>query len=325
LKHLDCTLRDGGYQNNWNFSKRFIEDYINLMVLLRLDIIELGIRSHIRNDNFGSLSYCADSDLDILPEVSQIYAVLVNISEFIDEDITYFRTLFPNNASASRFKIVRMVGTLESIQRCRPHIEYLKSKDYTVCINIMRISTVDEARLFSLREVIANLEFDVLYIADSLGGLTETTTSGKLQMLRKITSKDIGVHMHDNQGVALQNTLVAKQSGATWLDTTLMGMGRGAGNAATERLLIALGNEANLPQQTDFIQKYIVPIFSNSSWGPSLDFYYAGFWNLHPNYVTEMRELKLSINQIIFALSRLRLVGGDNFDLLKLEKILSRL
>ena len=320
--HLDCTLRDGGYQNGWNFSKQFINDYINLMNLLKLDVIELGIKSNIRNGKFGPLSRCNEIDLHALPNSPLVYSVLVNIAEFIEQDMQCFRNLFPVSVEKCRYKVVRMAGTLETVQRCQPHIEYLKSFGYTVCLNVMRVSTIEVSRLSDLGEALNHIGCDVLYIADSFGNLTPTSTSKIMRALKAVTDMLIGVHMHDNQGLALQNTLTANEHGASWLDSTMMGMGRGAGNVATEKFLLSTGYETQVQDQVEFIIKHIQPIFTHSPWGPSLDFYYAGLWNLHPNYVTKMRDYKLSIEKILAVLLRLKSVGGQKYLPQKLDAII---
>jgi len=325
LIHLDCTLRDGGYQNGWNFSAQFVNDFLNLTNMLKLDVVELGIKSNIKNDNFGPLSHCNDCDIELLPNSRAPYSVLVNISEFIDQDIKYFKKLFPVSSEKSRYKIVRMAGTSDTIQRCEPHVEYLKTQGYTVCLNVMRVSTIDGLQLSALGEAIKNVKYDVLYLADSFGNLTPKTTLEKIKALTSVGTKTIGVHMHDNLGLALQNTVTATKCGASWFDTTFMGMGRGAGNAATEKLFLSQRNTAHLHAQVEFIIKHIQPIFNDSPWGPSLDFYYAGLWNIHPNYVSKMRDYKLNIADILAVLLSMQDTGNAKFDLKILEAAMEAL
>lgn len=317
--HLDCTLRDGGYQNGWNFSAQFLSDYIILANLLKLDVVELGIKSNIQNDNFGPLSNCNECYIETLPNSLAPYSVLVNISEFIDQDIKYFKKLFPVSAEKSRYTIVRMAGTSDAIQRCEPHVEYLKTQGYTVCLNVLRVSTINVSQLSALGDAIKNIQYDVFYIADSFGNLTPKTTLEKIKALTSVDTKTIGVHMHDNLGLALQNTVTATECGASWFDTTFMGMGRGAGNAATEKLFLSHKNAAHLDAQVEFIIKYIQPIFTDSPWGPSLDFYYAGIWNIHPNYVSKMRDYKLGIEDVLAVLLSMQDTGNEKFDLKILE------
>ena len=125
--------------------------------------------------------------------------------------------------------------------------------------------------------------------------------------------------MHDNLGLALQNTLTASEYGASWFDSTFMGMGRGAGNAATEKLSLSQKNTAHLHAQVEFIIKYIQPIYTDSPWGPSLDFYYAGFWNIHPNYVSKMRDYKLDMEDVLAVLLSMQDTDNEKFDVKILE------
>ena len=96
-------------------------------------------------------------------------------------------------------------------------------------------------------------------------------------------------------------------------------------NVATEKFLLSMGHEMQLQEQVEFIGKHIQPIFTHSPWGASLDFYYAGLWNLHPNYVTKMRDYKLSLEKILAVLFRLRTVRGQKYELAQLDATMESL
>jgi 4-hydroxy 2-oxovalerate aldolase len=77
----------------------------------------------------------------------------------------------------------------------------------------------------------------IIYFADSLGKMTPAEISDLVQIAKKYWKKDLGIHTHDNKGLALSNTIEAIKNGIKWVDSTILGMGRGAGNVQTEMLL----------------------------------------------------------------------------------------
>ena len=101
----------------------------------------------------------------------------------------------------------------------------------------------------------------------------------------------VGLHGHDNQGFALHNTLAAAQAGATWVDSTVLGMGRGAGNARTEQLLAALGtDQQTLQPLLDLVARRFEPLMHKYRWGSSVRYAIAGMRRIHPTYVQRLRR-----------------------------------
>ena len=325
MKLLDCTLRDGGYQNAWKFSDDFIDRYILLMDAIGVDVIELGIRSNKRQANVGELSYSPDEYIEKLPNTSARYSVLSNISEFVDEDISYLRKLFPKSSNESKFTVVRLAGSYEDILQCERHIDYIKSLGFTVCLNLMRVSTVSRQLLASMIKKLDTDAFDVFYVADSFGSLEPSAVNEIIDLICTIKNVEIGVHFHDNKGLALINTIEAHSCGANWLDTTLMGMGRGAGNAATEKFITSIGKDHRLSEAVDFIESYVMPFFANSPWGPAVDFYLSGLWNIHPNFVSKMRDMHLSGVDRIKVLKFLKTSECENFNIEHLRGALEQI
>src|SRR5690606_28661363 len=102
----------------------------------------------------------------------------------------------------------------------------------------------------------------------------------------------LGIHTHDNMGLALQNTLAALNEGVTWLDATVTGMGRGPGNARTEELAIELaerkGIQINLVPLMSVIREYFQPLKNKCGWGSNPYYYLSGKYGIHPTYIQEM-------------------------------------
>ena len=84
---LDCTLRDGGYYNNWNFDKKLIQKYLNAMSFQKIDYIEIGFRSLFESKNNGITFKVTDKILNSfkLPKNMKI-GVMVNAAEFLKDE-----------------------------------------------------------------------------------------------------------------------------------------------------------------------------------------------------------------------------------------------
>src|SRR5690606_34756321 len=120
-------------------------------------------------------------------------------------------------------------------------VQALSDLGYRVGVNIMQSAGKPVSLLRELAEGVAAFNaVEVLYVADSLGDMDAAQLSHMLGAIRGGWDGALGFHGHDNTAQALANTLHAAEAGASWLDATLTGMGRGAGNCQTELLLVEL-------------------------------------------------------------------------------------
>ena len=113
LTLLDCTLRDCGYYNNWNFSPSFVSAYLDSCLASGIDIVELGFRLLSPTGFKGPYAFTSESFVSGLTlPIGLKYAVMINASDFQSEDnfIDLTDTLFPNNALNSRITLVRIAS-----------------------------------------------------------------------------------------------------------------------------------------------------------------------------------------------------------------------
>lgn len=250
MKHLDCTLRDGGYYNNWNFSEALIAQYITAMQAAGIQTIELGLRS-LKNSSFsGACAYTTDaflSTLDLPP--SMTIGVMVNGSELVGKNAGQqaLQLLFPSPASESPVDLVRIACHVHEFAEALPAASWLKERGYDVGFNLMQIANCSESEIKALAKLANNYPLDVLYFADSMGSMSPDDAAQIIQWLRSEWQGALGIHTHDNLGLALSNTLRAMDEGVTWVDSTVTGMGRGPGNARTEELAIEIAARTRKP------------------------------------------------------------------------------
>ena len=146
----------------------------------------------------------------------------------------------------SKVSLVRIACHLEEVKKILNPIKWLKSQGYTVGINLMQIADKTDQDVQEVSLLANNSKADIFYFADSMGSLDETKTLEIINLIRKNFKGQLGIHAHDNMGRALSNTLAASRSSVTWLDSTVLGMGRGPGNTKTESLILEIAKKFNL-------------------------------------------------------------------------------
>ncbi len=318
---LDCTLRDGGYYNNWNFPLDVTNEYLQAMNSCGVDIVELGLRSMINKGFKGANAYTTEKYLQTLSIPDRLkVAVMVNASELVNhtslEDA--LESLFELNAADSLVDVVRIACHVHEFEEALPAASWLKERGFLVGFNLMQIAERSQDEVELLAERATDYPIDALYFADSMGSMNPSQTREIITWLRKHWKGQMGIHTHDNLGLALQNTLEAIENGVTWLDSTVTGMGRGPGNARTEELAIEIAevneNKINLVPLLSLINRFFQPLKNECRWGSNPYYYLAGKYGIHPTYIQEMQsDSRYSEEDIIAAIDKLKEEGGKKF------------
>jgi 4-hydroxy 2-oxovalerate aldolase len=293
---LDCTLRDGGYYNQWDFDEALVNEYLDAVAQAGIKFVEIGFRFTPKDTFFGPYAYSTDDFLRslVIPDVLNI-GVMLNAKDLVsfDGDVTKCIDSLFVPASQSPVKFVRIATHLSEVDDCHEAICRLVELGYQVGLNLM------QANLYS-REVLSDFADNinawgkvfVLYFADSLGNMNSVDVQRLVESFSKHWHGAIGIHAHNNMGRAINNTTTALETGVQWLDATILGMGRGAGNAASEILLlemVARGEVKYSPQKLlEIIEMYFSPLKQIYAWGENFFYYMAGLHKVHPTYVQEM-------------------------------------
>lgn len=321
MKILDCTLRDGGYYNQWNFPREVINDYLLAMASAEIDIVELGLRSLINNSFKGAAAYTTDDFLNSLAIPARLkVAVMINASEIVGtiDLATALERLFPLTSEQSKVDVVRIACHVHEFEKALPACSWLKSRGFEVGFNLMQVAERGKNEVEELAKAAESYEIDALYFADSMGSMTPQKTAEIIGWFRTHWKGEMGIHTHDNMGLALSNTLTAIDNGITWVDATVTGMGRGPGNARTEEVAIevsALRNSSvNLVPLMELIRTYFQPLKNKCGWGSNPYYYLSGKYGIHPTYIQEMlSDNRFSEEDILAAIEHLRIEGGKKF------------
>ena len=318
---LDCTLRDGGYYNNWDFSVDLINQYLWVMKNIGIDIVELGLRS-LNNKGFkGPCAFTTDEFIRSLKIPSDLsLGVMINGAEIIGStpQLEALERLFPVPAAESPISIVRIACHLHEFKFALPATVWLKGNGYKVGFNLMQVASKSEQEIEELAFEAAKYPIDVLYFADSLGGMSQAQVAKVVQIFQKAWRGPVGIHTHDNLGLALSNSLCALDEGATWVDSTVSGMGRGPGNTRTEELVIEVakrrGERLNLAPLMSLLRKYFMPMKAQHGWGTNPYYYLAGIHGIHPTFIQEMLDdARFQEEDILAVIEHLRTGDNKNF------------
>ena len=193
----------------------------------------------------------------------------------------------------------------------------LKHLGYKVGFNLMQSHNKKFNQIANVGKIISKWKsVDYLYFADSIGCMDPSYVNYFCKAIKKYWKKDIGIHAHNNKSFALINTLEAINAGATMVDSTILGMGRGAGNTCTENLLIELKK-----RKFNYKPKYLsntLPYFqllkNKYNWGPNYYYHFSAANNIHPTYIQKiLTSNKYSNDFIIKIIENLNQQKSDIF------------
>lgn len=294
LTVLDCTFRDGGYYNNWYFEPKTVKRYLSSMVASGVDIVEIGFRFPAQKNFCGPFAYSTDEFLSSLEIPSSLtIGVMINAKDFIAPSSEALVRKHFAPASQSPVKIVRIAAHFKEIDGSEPIVKTLSSLGYRVGYNLMQSTGKTPGELTAAAKQIHSWGcVEVLYFADSFGNMKPKQILEMTDSLKQGWQTEIGIHTHDNMGLALSNSLEAINTGVSWVDSTVTGMGRGAGNTQTEHLLVELAglgyNKYNPQALFVLVLEDFAELKNKYGWGPSLLYYLSAAYNIHPTYVQEL-------------------------------------
>ena len=323
LKVLDCTLRDGGYYNNWNFSIHLINKYLKVMSDIKVDYVEIGFRSLERKEFRGPCAYTTDQFLNNLkiPKTLKV-GVMINGAELIKANTLKKNTLLISSlfkkAKFSKVKLVRIASHYSELSKVMPVASKIKSLGYKVAINLMQISDRTENEIKQFCDLAKKYNMDAVYFADSTGSLNRYQTLEIVKNFKKNWKADLGIHAHDNMDMAMENAMMALNNGASWIDSTVLGMGRGPGNVKTENLVLELEKifkrKVNYNSLIKLIEDDFIPMKNKYGWGSNVYYYLSGLYGIHPSFIQGMLSAKnFSSDEILAVIDNLKTEGGKKF------------
>jgi len=282
---VDCTIRDGGLINDSQFSIDLVKAVYKAVCEAGVDIVELGYRNSKKMfppDKFGAWRHCDDDVLKKIVDKEKYpntkVAVMMDSHKSEIADIV--------EKEQSPVDIIRVATYVKDIDKAIKISNAANELGYATTINIMAISHAIEWELDeALQQIEEETKASTVYIVDSFGALYSEDIDFYYYKYKKyIKKKEIGIHCHNNQQLAFANTIEGIIKGANYLDATLYGIGRGAGNCPIELLLSFLKNpKFDLRPILDIIAKEVLPLKKKIEWGYHIPFMITGVLNMHPD------------------------------------------
>ena len=313
-KILDCTLRDGGYYTDWKFETPLVRKLVKALDNNKVDIIELGYKSPIkggpyRKCNDGFISNIIDFKIDAS------LAFMIDVKDYVSDNKVNQELLLDIIKPQNIFQVCRIAAKYNELIYLPEIVNLIKELGYKVICNLMAVSKLTKKEITNYVSIAKTLNLEAVYIADSYGALYPADINSIF------TNKNItGIHTHDNMGLAFANCLQAINQGATYIDGTLTGMGRGVGNVTTEQLLIHR-------DKIDFDLLDCITEFNEMKkyygWGVNALYHQAGKHHIHPLYMQDLNQSNLTSKQLITVIESLHECHSydmESLDILKEQR-----
>ena len=293
IKILDCTIRDGGLMNNHLFDDKVVKAVYTACVNGGIDYMELGYKSSKKifsPSQHGRWKFCSEDDVRHIVGEND---TALKLSVMADAERTdYHEDILPCDQSV--FDMVRVASYIHQIPTAMDMIKDAHDKGYETTLNLMAVSTITEWELDKALEILAGSEVNAIYLVDSFGSLYSEQIHYLIRKYLRYTGqkgKTVGMHAHNNLQLAFANTIEAIILGANMLDSSMAGLGRGAGNCPTELLMSFLHNpKFHLRPILECIRDTIEPMHKELYWGFGIPYMITGFLNQHPRSAMEFNS-----------------------------------
>ena len=289
IKILDCTLRDGGYVNNWNFGYSTINGIIGNRSEGGIDTSECGVLSATKETDADKSVYRTLAELnERFAGVNSRLACMVNYGESAIDDLPVCR-------KEDKVHTLRVAFHRKDLQAALAYCAEVKKKGYEVFVQPMVTQAYSTEELDYLLAKTNEMGAAAVYVVDSFGTMRQEDAVYLFECYDSRLDKDvqIGFHSHNNLQLSFscaQELIKLDTERVLVMDSSVFGMGRGAGNLCTELLTMHLnekcGTSYNLIPILEIIDNWLSPIFNASPWGYSVPYYIAAINNCHPNYAT---------------------------------------
>lgn len=306
---LDCTIRDGGYLNNWDFDKNLVREVFRAVSKSGIDYFEIGFRGtekYFNKDSFGRWRFSREEDIAEVCkgiEGSKI-AVMADYGKIEHSDFVM--------KEMSLIDLVRIAAHKDKMREALDLLAKIRNKGYRTSIQAMGYSNYSKHDVGEFIRMLKDFDLDYTYIADSYGSIFPDQIKGMVQPLLELERGiKIGFHPHNSLQMAFANTIEAINSGVTVVDSSFYGMGRGSGNLPTEIILSYFQNyrpdKFNSLPVLDCIDRFFIEMQKDIGWGYQLPYMLSGLFECHPTYakkIVDMREY--SIDDIWRALNYIK-------------------
>lgn len=308
---LDCTLRDGGYINDWEFGYDNIVSIFERLADSNVDIIELGFLDSRRE---------YDNNRTIFPDTESLGLTYKKLDKKNSLTVAMidFGTCPIENIEDSEKTVIDGIRVIFKKEKMIPALEFcqkVKNLGYKIFTQAVSITAYNDDELVELARRVNELDPYALSIVDTYGLLHQNNLMHILEVFddRLSDSIRIGYHSHNNFQLGYSNCIEVINHDSKHdilVDGSLYGMGKSAGNAPIELIAMYLNNNLNkkydINQMLEIIEVNLMDFYKMSPWGYNFFYYIAASNKCHPNYVSYLMNKNTlsikSINEILLKL-----------------------
>lgn len=285
---LDCTLRDGGYCNEWKFGDKNISAIISGLQEANVDIVECGfITNKIKYSGNISKFNTVEQFEKFIPinKKGVKFVAMINYGEYNVDDLP--------DANNSRLDAIRVAFHKNDMIEAINFSKKISEKGYDIFIQPMVSLNYTDIEFLKLIDLVNSIKPYAFYIVDSFGTMKNQQLLHFYYMVDKNLDKNIviGYHSHNNMQMSYSNaqTLVnVSNNRHIIIDSSIQGMGRGAGNLNTELFMEYLNDVRGAAYYVKpllmLIDTVINRFYMENYWGYSLPNYLSAVHLCHPNY-----------------------------------------
>ncbi len=290
---IENTLRDGSYVIDFQFDEIQTYNITKGLSDLGFDFIEVGHGLGLGAWNKPECGLAKEND-EVYIMAALKAAPNSNIGVFFIPGIGTIEEL--ERAIDLGISFVRIGCNVDSFKKMHSFAEYAKKRGIFVAGNLMKSYAVKSYEFTQIAKEINQWGFvDVVYLVDSAGCMTPNEVYEYIDRTKERVNNALGYHGHNNLSMAIANSLEAVRAGASFIDSSIRGMGRSAGNAQTEILVHFLKKmnlinfKSDIYDFYDFANRFIVPLMKNHQ-GLSDEEIHIGISRFHSSYMPLVRK-----------------------------------
>jgi 4-hydroxy 2-oxovalerate aldolase len=282
IKVLDCTIRDGGICNNWRFDRAWVRRTFEALQVAGVDYMEIGYRTREGVFDRAKVGEWRFLEEDVLAEVTQAHSGRMKIGAMLDCGKADPGDIRPRDQTL--ISVIRIATYAHQLTEARRLLDRALELGYETFMNVMAVSTLSPEAVDDFLDELRDSGVHNVAIVDSFGALFPYHVEHLVRVYQSRLGEKIkvGLHSHNNQQNAFANTIAAIDSGADFVDATVHGIGRGAGNCPLELLLFYLDNPRyDVRPILELVDEYAT-IRDELRFGYHVPYAITGYCNVHP-------------------------------------------
>jgi len=283
---VDCTIRDGGICNSWQFDEGLVRRTVAGLRDAGVDVMEIGYQTAagvVDPATVGPWRFCCEADLRRVAEDkgAMRLSTMVDVGRIGPDDL--------RPAADSLIDVIRVACYAHQIDEALQLGHHALRLGYDVFCNVMAVTSNTPQQVDGFLEKLRQSEIPNVSVVDSFGAMYPHQLRYLLRKYKNWLRRDqkVGVHLHNNQQTAFANAIVAIDEGADWVDASIFGMGRGAGNVPMELLLMYLDDPEHHVEPIVALADEYTALRETLRWGYEVPYAISGWLNRHPRAAIE--------------------------------------